>query len=168
MAVKNPKEKGNREERKQAKQLSTWMFNDKDVLKRQSDSGALELIWSGDVVPLKQMPLEWKTQFPFLIEVKSGYPKDLPSFWAYNKLSKWVQKSYIESKTHNQFIVMVITQFKSRPALISMNYAIDILPYKVIFPVECEDKWLHMHVYNLKELLDIPFKTAFDFNKIIT
>lgn len=167
MAVKNPKEKGNREERKQARQLSIWMFDDKDVLKRQSDSGALELIWSGDVVPLKQMPLEWKTQFPFLIEVKSGYPKDLPTFWTYNKLSKWVQKSYIESKTHNQFIIMVITQFHRKPALISMNYFVKDLPYQVVFPVECEDTWLHMYVYKLKELLNIPFKQAFDFQDII-
>ena len=39
----NPKEKGNKEERKQAKQLSIWMFNDPDVLKRHSSSGLIKV-----------------------------------------------------------------------------------------------------------------------------
>ena len=34
MATKNNKEKGNREERKQARLLSKWMFEDKDVLNK--------------------------------------------------------------------------------------------------------------------------------------
>ena len=163
----NNKEKGNREERKQAKQLSLWMFNDKDVLKRQSDSGALELIWSGDVIPLKQMPPEWNGRWPFMIEIKIGYKNNLPTFWSYNKLVKWVKKAYIESKTHNQNIVMLITQFHNRPALISINYFICNLPYQVIYPVECKDVWLHMYTYKLKDLINIPFYQVFNFEEII-
>lgn len=163
----NPKEKGNREERKQARQLSTWMFGDKDVLKRPSDSGALEIIWSGDIVPMKQMPDEWNKRWPFMMEVKSGYKKHYPDFWAYGKLTGWVKKAYKESKTHNQNIIMIITQFYNKSALISINQCLCCLPYKVAYPVECGDVWLHMYVYRLKDLLEIPFQQVFDLPTLV-
>jgi hypothetical protein len=163
----NPKEKGNREERKQARQLSLWMFGDKDVLKRPSDSGALEIIWSGDIVPMKQMPDEWNKRWPFMVEVKTGYKNHLPDFWAYGHLTKWVKKAYKESKTHNQNVVMLLTQFHRKTALISVNRCLSCLPYEVAYPVECEDIWLHMYVYRLKDLLAIPFKQVFNFEEII-
>lgn len=163
----NPKEQGNREERKQARQLSTWMFGDKDVLKRPSDSGALEIIWSGDVVPMKQLPDEWNKRWPFMIEVKNGYEKHTPTFWKNEQLKKWVRKAYKESKTHNQNIIMLVTQFKHKPALISLNQCLCCLPYQVAYPVECKDVWLHMFVYRLKDLLQIPFHQVFNLSELI-
>lgn len=162
----NPKEKGNREERKQAKKLSQWMFNDGDVLKRPSDSGALEIIWSGDIVPMKQLPDHWNKKWPFMIEVKTGYKDHYPDFWSYGKLTSWVKKAYKESKTHNQKIIFVITQFYQKSPLISISTCLNI-PYKVIYPVEVSDKWIHMFVYRLKDLISIPFETVFNLSELV-
>ena len=163
----NPKEQGNREERKQAKKLSMWMFADGDVLKKQADSGALEIIWSGDVVPMKQMPDEWNKRWPFLMEVKNGYKKHYPDFWKYGMLAGWIKKAYKESKTHNQSTLFVATQFYRRTALITTNYCTTALPFKVSFPIELDNEWKFMYVYRLKDMMSINFKEVFDFNKLI-
>jgi hypothetical protein len=163
----NPKEKGNREERKQAKNISTWMFGDKDVLKRQSDSGALEIIWSGDVVPLKQMPLEWNSCWPFMMEIKTGYKKHYPDFWKYGMLAGWIKKAYKESKTHNQNILFIVTQFYKRTALVTTNYCTTALPFNVSFPVELDNEWKFMYVYRLKDMTDLDFREVFDFPKLV-
>lgn len=163
----SPKEQGNREERKQAKKLSGWMFGDEHMLKKQSDSGALEIIWSGDVVPMKQMPDEWNKRWPFLMEVKNGYKKHYPDFWKYGQLAGWVKKAYRESKTHNQHILFVTTQFYRRTALVTTNYCTTALPFQVSFPVELDNQWKFMYVYRLKDMMSIDFKQVFDFNKLI-
>lgn len=164
----NPKEKGNREERKQAKKISAWMFNgDTNVLKRVSDSGALEQSWSGDITPVKQLPDEWNRRWPFIMEIKSGYKKHYPDFWKYGMLAGWVKKAYKESKTHNQNTIMLITQFYNRTALMTTNYCTSALPFQISFPLELDDQWKFMYVYKLRQLMSIDFKTVFDFNKLI-
>lgn len=161
------KEQGNREERKQAKKLSEWMFGDKDMLKKQSDSGALEIIWSGDVVPMKQMPDEWNKKWPFLMEVKNGYKKHYPDFWRYTQLTAWVKKAHKESKTHNQNVLFIVTQFFRKTALVTTNYCPTALPFKVSFPIELDDQWKFMYVYRLKDMMNIDFREVFNFNTLI-
>ena len=102
-----------------------------------------------------------------MVEVKTGYKNHLPDFWARGHLTKWVKKAYKESKTHNQNVLMLLTQFHRRTALISINRCLCCLPYEVAYPVECEDVWLHMYVYKLKDILNIPFKQVFNFEEII-
>lgn len=164
----NPKEKGNREERKQAKKISAWMFSgDKDVLKRTSDSGALEQSWSGDVTPVKQLPDDWNRIWPFLMEIKSGYAKHYPDFWKYGKLGSWVKKAHKESKTHNQKILMVITQFHNRTALMTTNYCTSALPFQVSFPIVLDDTWNYMYVYKLIDVMKLEFRQVFDLPKLV-
>ena len=67
-----PKKKGNAEERKQAKDLAIWMFNDPDVLKRHATSGMDKSVYTGDVVPMKQLQeFGWK-KFNFMIQEKKN------------------------------------------------------------------------------------------------
>lgn len=164
----NPKEKGNREERKQAKNISQWMFNgDKDVLKRVSDSGALEQSWSGDITPVKQLPSEWNRKWPFIMEIKSGYKEHYPDFWKYGKLINWVKKIYKESKTHNQNIILLITQFHNRPALITTNYCTNSLPFNVSFPIILDGSWNYMYTYRLIDMMKLNFKDVFDLPNLV-
>jgi hypothetical protein len=164
----NPKEKGNREERKQAKNISKWMFNgDPDVLKRVSDSGALEQSWSGDITPVKQLPPEWNRKWPFLMEIKSGYSKHCPDFWKYGKLLSWIRKSHKESETHNQKIILLITQFHNRPALITTNYCSNALAFNVSFPIILNGCWNYMYTYRLIDMTKLNFKEVFDLPNLV-
>ena len=105
-----PKKKGNAEERKQAKDLAIWMFNDPDVLKRHATSGMDKSVYTGDVVPMKQLQeFGWK-KFNFMIECKTGYPNNTPSFWNYEKVSDWYRKAKLEGNLTGQNIILLIFQ----------------------------------------------------------
>tara|TARA_Y100000310_G_C20438469_1_gene694888 strand:+ start:83 stop:610 length:528 start_codon:yes stop_codon:yes gene_type:complete len=66
------KEKGNRFERKIAKELGEWYYNDKNALIRSPSSGALATIRNfttpvaGDIYQIKYVT----TEFPFCVELK--------------------------------------------------------------------------------------------------
>lgn len=157
------KKKGNAEERKVARELSVWMFEDKHVLKRSADSGATKVVWCGDVVPVKQIPDIWNKKFPFIIEVKSGYTKHAPDYWKNTQLAKWFIKAYEEGQVHNQNIVFLCTQFLNRTALLSTNYLLPFIPYSVCFPILLPDEqWIQVYVYKLKEVLQIDFHKMFN------
>jgi hypothetical protein len=102
-----------------------------------------------------------------MVEVKSGYKDHYPDFWAYGKLIGWVKKAYKESKTHEQNILLIITQFFNKSPLISINQCLCCLPYKVAYPVEVNNAWIHMYVYRLKDLLKIPFQEAFNLSELV-
>jgi len=160
----NPKEKGNKEERKQAKQLSIWMFNDPDVLKRHSSSGADKSVYSGDIVPMKQLDqFGWKN-FNFLIEVKSGYAKDKPNFWNYEKISRWYRKAVLEGNQAKQTNIILICQFKNMQALfITNNHFNGKIMFNICIPVHMYNGEIeYAYVYYLKDVLKCKFTELFD------
>ena len=153
------KSKGNGFERKIAKELSIWMFNDENVLKRTPSSGADKCILCGDIMPMKQMDTSWHQTFPFLIECKTGYDSRCPSFWSYDILTEWIKKLHTESKVNNQNLILLICQFKSRKKIIITNHTLDmsiILPH-LVFPVIYSGLvyWHYMYMY--KDMLNIHF-----------
>lgn len=162
MAV-NSKQKGGAFERKIAKELSLWFFEDEDVLKRSPTSGADKCIWNGDIVPMKQLPDTWEKQFPFIIECKTGYEQFYPTFWNYNKIIEWFQKAYKESIDHDQHNVFLICQFKNRPALCITNIFIDltVIYPNVIIPIHSEVLNCWLYVYDYKTLLTLNFNMIF-------
>lgn len=162
------KAKGNSYERKVAKELSFWIFEDQDVLKRHPTSGADKCIWCGDIVPLKQLPLEWNAQFPFMIETKSGYEQHSPTFWRYGKIEEWVKKAYIEGINHNQTILFLICQFKNKSPLLITNYCINIdtLLFNVVFPVRLNGNIFYAYVYNFKDVLKLSFCDLFNIGEL--
>jgi len=165
------KSKGNAYERKVAKELSIWMFNDKHLLKRKSDSGMVKDNYCGDVYPEGQLPLNWKGSFPFLIECKSGYPQHHPTFWKYKMVEKWFNKAYKESLINKQSIIFLICQFKNQRALLITNELLDMnnILFNVAFPIvnEIEEDVKYGYVYNYNELLKLDFYKIFDLNILV-
>lgn len=157
------KSKGNSFERKVAKELSLWMFNDKDVLRRHPDSGASKQCWTGDVIPLKQLPEIWKGKFPFHIECKSGYPQHLPTFWSYAKVSTWFSKALLEGYLNNQTIVFLICQFLNKSALLITNTQLPFRLLNVVFPCIINNEQHWGYVYNYKDILELDFHKEFSY-----
>jgi hypothetical protein len=154
------KAKGNKMERDTAKTLSSWMFNDEHVLKREPTSGAIKYNYCGDVFPMKQ--INW-SNFPFLIETKTGYETFTPSLWQYSKVLEWFNKSLVESKQHNQRIIFLICQFKNKPTLLFTNYQIDldkIVPMS-IFPNQINGDINWIQTYLFKDILKLNFIELF-------
>jgi len=163
------KNKGNAYERKIAKDLSIWMFEDKDFLKRHASSGMDKSVWCGDVVPVKQLPESWKRSFSFLIECKTGYIKNKPTFWRYSKVSEWFKKAYLEGQINNQNIIFLICQFKNQQSLLITNYLIDInkLLFNVAIPVIIEENIHYAYVYFFNEVLNNDFYNLFNFDNVV-
>ncbi len=160
----NSKEQGNREERKQAKQLSMWMFNDPDVLKRHHTSGADKTVYVGDIMPIKQLHTFGWTRFGFMVEVKNGYPKNIPTFWNYEKVADWYRKARSECRETDQNILFLICQFKSRSALLITDVLLyDKIMFNVCIPINMKNGFVEWaYVYNLNSLLELDFKSLFE------
>ena len=144
--------KGGKMERDTAKTLSFWMFGDEHTLKREPTSGAMKHVYCGDVFPMKQ--IEW-SNFPFLIETKTGYPEHTPSLWQYEKVLDWFEKAVREGKQHNQWIIFLICQFKNKPTLLFTNYPLDlekIIP-RTIIPNDRYSNLEWIYVYFFKQIL---------------
>ncbi len=158
-----PKQKGNKEERKQARQLSMWMFNDPDVLKRHPTSGSDKSIYTGDIVPIKQLhEFNWK-KFRFMIEVKTGYTAHIPTFWNYEKICDWYRKARNQGKKTNQDILFLICQFKNKQSLLITNICIEKIPFNVCIPIIMQDDQVeYAFVYTLRNVLQYDFQTLFD------
>jgi len=162
----SPKEQGNREERKQAKKLGIWIFDDPKFLRKTEGSGSTHIIWTGDIAPIKELPEIWNKQWLFEIECKNGYLKHEPNFWKYEQMSKWVKKSYKESKIHGQRIIWLINQFPRKTALLSTNHLLQQLPFKVCWPVETEDGFIYMYTYRLKDVMEFNFYDLYNIEEL--
>lgn len=164
------KNKGNAYERKIAKELSFWMFDDKDFLKRHASSGMDKSVWCGDIVPAKQLPDEkWNRHFPFLIECKSGYVQHQPTFWRYSKVSEWFKKAHLEGLINNQPITLLTCQFKNQRPLLITNYLIDPdkLLFNVAIPISINGSVHYCYVYFFNDLLKYDFYDLFETNEIM-
>jgi len=154
------KAKGNRMERDTAKTLSMWMFDEEHTLKREPTSGAIKHNYCGDIFPMAQ--INW-SNFPFLIETKTGYEQHTPSFWQYTKVIEWFNKSTIEGKQHNQWIVFLICQFKNKSALLFTNYNLElkeIVPVAVI-PNQTNGDINWIYTYIFKDVIKLNFLDLF-------
>jgi hypothetical protein len=154
------KAKGNKMERDTAKTLSCWMFNDEHTLKREPTSGATKYNYCGDVFPMKQ--INW-SNFPFLIETKTGYEQHTPTLYQYTKVLEWFNKASVEGRQHTQWIVFLICQFKNKPAILFTNYQIDlekILPI-VIIPNQLNGEIQWIYTYIFKDIIKLNFIDLF-------
>ena len=161
------KSKGNRFENATAKLLSKWMFNgDLSILGRHLTSGAIKTAWIGDIVPIKQLPNNFKS-FPFLIECKHGYKNNIPTFISYTQIQKWLIKSLKESElSKEQKIIWLIAKFNYQKTILITNYLIDIklILFTVAIPVIYNNKLIYFYCYILNDLMKYNFFKLF-FNK---
>ncbi len=157
----NNKERGSKFEREIAKDLSIWLFNDKNLLRRHPDSGTSKMNYTGDICPANQLPVEWKGKFPFQVETKYGYTKIAsPSPWSTKYLTEWYLKSLEESKIHNQQIIFVINNFVNRRfnTLTTDKYLNDrFILHKMSFPIVKNGLVTHLFIYKFNEVLRHKF-----------
>ena len=157
----NNKERGNKFEREVAKQLSLWLFDDPNLLRRHPDSGASKMNYTGDICPAAQLPQSWKGQFPFQVETKYGYTQIAsPSPWNTKWLTEWYLKSLEESKLHNQKIIFVINNFVNRKfnTLTTDRYLNDrFILHKMSFPIIKNGLVTHLFVYKFKDVINLNF-----------
>jgi hypothetical protein len=159
----NNKEKGNTFERSIAKKLNEWMFKDRLVLKRSSDSGAQKDILCGDIVPVGQLPIDWNGVFPFIFELKKGYPEDIPTPFKYEVVHDWLKKVYRESLIYNQFIILLIIQFTGRETIFFTNYNFsDSLNYIISFNLKINNQYIEFRCFKFKDLLKLDFNKIFE------
>lgn len=154
----NQKRKGNSFENKCAKELSEWMFDDKNVLKKHPSSGGDKSIWSGDIIPLKQ--INWNS-YPFFIEAKHGYKDRLPTFYSWAIINEWMTKALLESSNSiEQHIVWIICKFHGKKTLLISTYPFDIniiIPMKIL-PYNDDGEIIWLYTYDYKTLLETNFK----------
>ena len=90
---------------KVAKELGVWMFNDRDMFCRHLTSGARKNVYVGDIVPQKNIPLDFNNGIvPFLIECKNGYKANIPNLNNQTLIRQWLTKALLE-KNYNQNII---------------------------------------------------------------
>ena len=156
----NSKEIGNTFERKIAKELSIWIFNDPHVLKKEPTSGAVKTVYWGDIFPMKQ--IEWD-HFPFLIECKYGYEDFTPTLLNYRLIEEWYKKAYKESlESKVQEIILLIRNFKGRNGvLLCTNKILSNIIYKSIICINNDNKYELVYCYNYKDMLKYKFEDVF-------
>lgn len=165
----NSKTLGNNYERKVAKQLSGWIFDDPYLLRKKGDSGTTKYNYCGDIFPEGQLPEKWRGHFPFMIECKWGYEKNYPDFWSYAKTKDWMEKARKEGCINNQFITLLIVQFKYKKAFYITDYFLN--PNKIIFnvcfPFRGESGISWAYVYFLNDVLGKNFYNLYSLENII-
>ncbi len=147
------KRKGNTFENKIAKELGTWMFSDKHMLGRHPTSGAIKVVWTGDIVPQKQLPQKW-TNWPFYIECKSGYTNNVCTLNNQTIVRTWLDKCLKESLNK---IILLIINFKGYSSLLITNFQLkDTYPLLVL----CHNEKFYF-IYEFKDLLKLNFLKCF-------
>lgn len=155
----NSKSKGGAFEREIAKELSKWIFDDINILRRESSSGAIKTLLTGDIIPVGQISDEYAylRRWPFHIECKTGYKEHSPDFWSHSIIEKWYKKCKQESIIHDQNIIFLICRFKNRKKLLITNHFYQNIQFNVIVNIENEP----VIVYDYDNLLKIPFKNFY-------
>ena len=148
------KSKGNTFERKMSRVLSDWMFNDTEMLWRDSTSGGRKQIYRGDIVPAKAHDFPWKC-WPFLIELKHGYKTFIPTLIQQNKVREWLIK-LIDELDDMQCIPLFISQFHRQPPILLTTLHLKYY-YSLDLNLYYNDQFYIFHVYHLNDLLKEQF-----------
>ncbi len=153
------KEEGNAFERKVAKEMSLWLFENRNILRRSSDSGAQKANYSGDIIPEGQLPTQWNRKWPIIVECKYGYKTiAIPNIWNRKWITTWYLKALNESKKHNQPIIFIVNNFKNRKFnTITTNIHFNhlFILHEISFPVIVDQYVHHLFVYNYKKVLQL-------------
>jgi len=164
------KAKGNGFEREIAKTLSEWIFNDEYVLGRDPTSGARNTVigsnkvYAGDVVPVKQLPESVLPpgKFPFLLELKTGYKKDIPTVFQQKIIHTWTKK-LISELTEEQKTPIFILRFHYQPTMIVMPFELKSLHWEVCFNIPILRRgYLKFYAYPFNQIIKHEFSVIYD------
>jgi hypothetical protein len=159
------KAKGNFFEWKVARDLGTWIFNDREMLCRHITSGAIKTTWVGDIVPQKNIPTSWNNGiWPWLVECKHGYKGNIPNLINHTIVKTWLLKAYYErSKTQN--LLFLITAFHGYSTLLFTDVSFNLMP-NLQLNLEIDDnKFVPIYIYDYKKILALNFYSLCEDNK---
>lgn len=155
------KAKGNSFEIKLSKLLSTWMFNNRDILWREPTSGGRKVIYNGDIIPVNLEEFPWKS-WPFIIEAKYGYKQFIPTFLNFNKIKYWLCK-LLSERTEIQYIPLLICQFHNHSPILLTNLTLNHF-CEISIIIEYNNEYHTFYIYEFKSLLERPFIEVFGNN----
>jgi len=158
------KAKGNAFERDIAKKLSKWMYVDEYILGRDPTSGARGTVlgkgqvFCGDIIPVKQLPLEWKGQFPFLFECKTGYKALMPNLNQQNIIHKWINKLVTERVNEQQTPILIVRFLRQKPLMI-IPFTLTNVSWSICLNIYCQsmNQRILFYTYDLASVLSSDF-----------
>ena len=162
MAKQNSKEIGNKFERRVAKDLSKWIYNDPHVLKREPTSGAIKHVYSGDIFPMKQIR-EDQPDWNMIIECKYGYAQFTPTLLNYNIIEKWYLKVLSEAnETKDQKTIMLICNFKGKKGiLLCTNKELSGIHCRCVLCIRNNGNIEWVFCYDYNRMLKYSYKEVF-------
>jgi len=162
------KPKGNAYERKVAKQLGNWMFENGSMLYKHEDSGARKTVYSGDVIPKDADNFPWNF-WPFIIECKSGYKEHTPMLCGTQKLLReWLVK-LLEERTYSQRIPLLIAQFHGRQPILLTNIILNMFSGISLALELGGNRYEIFYIYDFNKILKKDFNIIMPewFNSVI-
>jgi hypothetical protein len=153
------KQKGNRYENEIAKTLGIWLLDDSDSLSRSLTSGAKKIVYTGDIVPQKQISIDWI----FHIECKNGYKTQIPSFNNFSLIEKWLLKCLNETNPIKQPVIWLICRFHGYSSIFFTNRIFKNIKWKICINIYHNKKFEHFYCYKLDELLELKFSNIFNY-----
>lgn len=154
--INKSKRKGNKYENEIAKTLGIWMFNDKDALTRSITSGARKTVYTGDIVPQKQLPN--LKAFIWHIECKSGYKNQIPSFNNFALIEKWLLKCLNETNFDKQPIIWLICRFHGYSSILLTNCQFQNILWTLCVNIIHNNMHNFFYTYRLEELINTNFQ----------
>lgn len=152
------KAKGNSFEIKLSKLLSQWMFNNPNVLWRDSTSGGRKIIYNGDIIPAQIDNFSWTT-WPFIIEAKHGYKEHIPTLMNQKKLKSWLIK-LLSERTESQYIPILIAQFHNNKAILLTPLLLNVYCDICLKILGKDNIYYDFYVYDLKTILNEKFENV--------
>jgi len=150
------KPKGNSYERKAAKQLSIWMFDNPKILYKHEDSGARKIVYSGDIIPKDADNFPWKF-WPFIVECKSGYKTRIPTLCGNQTFLRECLIKLLNERTFSQRIPFFIAQFYNRQPILMTNIKLNFFSPNTLTLELGDNKYELFYVYEFNEILKKDF-----------
>lgn len=158
------KQKGNNFEWKVARELGLWIFNDKDMLCRHLTSGAQKSVYVGDIVPQKNIPLEFNNGIlPFLIECKNGYKGNIPNLNNQTIIRQWIGKALLE-RNERQNIIYLIVSFHAYSPLLITDIPFNLTANLILNYFE-NGNVIPFHIYEYRKILEHNFYSLYENNE---
>jgi len=157
----NSKALGGIFERKIAKELSCWIYDDQHVLKREPTSGATKDNYIGDIYPAKQL-LIGQPSWVFLVECKSGYSQFTPTLINYSIIEKWYLKALLETRQNElQKNILLICNFKAKKGILVCSSLELNIPCKCVLCIKNNGSFEWVFCYEYKDMLEHSFEEVF-------
>ena len=158
----NSKKLGNAFERKIAKELSNWIYNDPHVLQREATSGGTKTVYVGDIFPVKQLNKN-QPEWEYLVECKSGYEELTPTLLNFKIIKNWYLKAIKEIEySEKQKTIIIIANFKGRRGILfCCDKELNEIFERTIICIQDNDNYYFLHCYNYKDILEYNYKDLF-------